>query len=232
MRTFIHRFDRIGVLVGLPVDVPPTMLRRIDDVLALIDDAPDRRRSPAIAAAAGYRLVRRDPASYRRDWPAPALSSLTPGQSPRSHWPHPSAPGSWSSAPVPTSALPSAIGLGADHTVLLPGGDADLVGSSSEIRRPRRHPAGAIAVVSGHGGRGERAGRGDRPRSADDGARTMLFTSMTTEVARTCCSDSKPRGRPGWQDLTVERGAPSAIHVPRCCQHRTETVGSRAAATR
>ena len=65
---------------------------------------------------------------------------------------------------------PSAIGLGADHTVLLPGGDADLVRVLSEIRRPvdiRRARSPWSAVTAG-GASVLAAAIG--LRSADDGA--------------------------------------------------------------
>lgn len=180
-----------------------------DDVLALIDDhlTDDVARC---AAAAGYRLVRRDPASCRRDWlgaravivDAGAVAALTALAPPKRagivvvgagadevHW-------------------PSAIGLGADHTVLLPGGDADLVRVLSEIRRPRRHPAGAIAVVGGHGGAGASVlAAAIGLRSAADGTHTMLFDVDDHGGGADLLLGLEAEAGLRWQDLTVERGA-------------------------
>jgi len=180
-----------------------------DDVLALIDDhlTDDVARC---AAAAGYRLVRADPASCRREWlgaravivDAAAIGVLATCAPPKRagivvvgsgpddvHW-------------------PAAIGLGADHTVALPGGDAELVRVLSDIRRPRRHPGAAIAVIGGHGGSGASVlAAATALRSADGGAHTMLFDvdDHGGGVDLLLGIEATPGLR--WQDLTVERGA-------------------------
>ena len=180
-----------------------------DDVLALIDDhlTDDVARC---AAAAGYRLVRRDPGNCRRDWlgaravvvDAGAVSALAALGPPRR------AGIVVVGAGADEVAWPAAIGLGADHTVILPGGDAELVRVLSEIRRPRRHPAGAIAVIGGHGGAGASIlAAAISLRLSDNGTHTMLFDVDTygggTDLLLGLESVSGLR----WQDLTVERGA-------------------------
>ena len=196
-----------------------------DDVLALIDDhlTDDVARC---AAAAGYRLVRRDPANCRRDWlgaravivDAAAVSALAALGPPRR------AGIVVVGAGDGAVSWPEAIGLGADHTVRLPGDDAELVRVLSEIRRPRRHRAGAIAVIGGHGGAGASVlAAATALRLSDNGTHTMLFDvddhGGGTDLLLGLESVSGLR----WQDLTVERGAVDGdaltAVLPRCGPH-------------
>ncbi len=48
----------------------------------------------------------------------------------------------------------SGLVLGADGGFVLPDEEGGLVAALSRVREPRRHPAGAVAVVPGHGGAG------------------------------------------------------------------------------
>ncbi len=180
-----------------------------DDVLALIDDhlTDDVARC---AAAAGYRLVRREPGNCRRDWlgaravivDAAAVSALAALGPPRRAGIV--VVGSGDGA----VSWPEAIGLGADHTVVLPGGDAELVRVLSEIRRPRRHSAGAIAVIGGHGGAGASVlAAAISLKLSDNGTHTMLFDVDALGGGTDLLLGLESVSGLRWQDLTVERGA-------------------------
>lgn len=109
------------------------------------------------AAAAGYTMVVGDPESCRHDWlraravavdadAATVLAGLRPPRRPAVVIVGP--------PQDDARAWQTGLELGAQGGFVLPDEEAGLVGALSEFRRPFRRPAGAVAVIGGHGGAG------------------------------------------------------------------------------
>lgn len=108
-------------------------------------------------AAAGYRVVRGDPARCRHDWlragavvvDGAALAVLAdPGPPAREGVLVVAGPEGDS------AAWRSGLAVGARGGYVLPDDEAALVAALSEVRRPRRAAAAVLAVAGGHGGAG------------------------------------------------------------------------------
>ncbi len=128
----------------------------MSDVLLVLTDPvlhPDVARC---AAATGYAVVIGEPSSCRHDWlratavaaDAEALEALTTLRPPRR-------PGLVVvGAGDDQRGWQLGMALGAQGGFVLPDEESALVSALSEFRRPVRRPAGAIAVIGGHGGAG------------------------------------------------------------------------------
>ncbi|ALG83512.1 septum site-determining protein Ssd [Gordonia phthalatica] len=109
------------------------------------------------SAAAGYTMVVGDAARCRHQWlraaavvaDAAALHVLRDLGLPRRT-------GLFAVAPPGDDGVPWRAGLvlGADGGFVLPDEEGALVAALTRVREPRRHPAGALAVIGGHGGAG------------------------------------------------------------------------------
>ncbi|WP_161895252.1 septum site-determining protein Ssd [Gordonia spumicola] len=126
------------------------------DVLLVLTDSDLHADLARCAAATGYTLVVGDPSSCRHDWlratavavDGPALELLAGVRPPRR-------PGLVVvGAGDDRRGWQAGMSLGAQGGFILPAEESALVGALSEFRRPARRPAGAVAIVGGHGGAG------------------------------------------------------------------------------
>lgn len=109
------------------------------------------------SAAAGYTIVVGDAARCRHQWlraAAVVADAASLAELRDSGLPHRTGLFAISAPDDDGVAWRSGLALGADGGFVLPDEDGGLVAALSRVREPRRHPAGAVAVVPGHGGAG------------------------------------------------------------------------------
>ena len=193
------------------------MLVMPDELLALIsaDLQDDVARC---AAAAGYRLVLGDARDCRREWLRARAVVADPDAVRRLVEVHPPRRDGLvivSDREPPPDVWRCALDLGADHAAVLPADESRLVGSLSGFRTPRRHPAGAVAVIGGHGGAGATTLAAALALTAvDHGERVLLLDvdNLGAGIDLTLGIEDRPGLR--WQDLSLESGTVSgpALH--------------------
>ncbi|MFW0786577.1 septum site-determining protein Ssd [Gordonia sp. CPCC 206044] len=181
-----------------------------DELLALV--GPGRHDDVArCAAAAGYRLVTAEPARCRREWlrsdavavDLHALELLRDLRPPRRD-----GVVVITDAEPPTAIWRSAVDLGAEHVVALPDDEARLVGILTDFRAPQRNPAGAVAVVGGHGGAGATTlAAAVALECADRAGRVLLLDVDEFGAGIDLALGIENTGGLRWQDLTLEGGA-------------------------
>ncbi|MGV9824959.1 MULTISPECIES: septum site-determining protein Ssd [unclassified Gordonia (in: high G+C Gram-positive bacteria)] len=183
-----------------------------DDLLALVsaDLHDDVARC---AAAAGYRMLVGDAHACRGEWlraravtlDAEAVEVLLDSALPRR-------PGvvlvsdGEPAAPVWRAAMD----LGATDAAVLPVDDEHLVRTLSDIRLPRMHPGGVLAVIGAHGGAGASVLASAVALTAiDDGSHVLLLDldELGAGIDLLFGIESRPGLR--WQDLALEGGTVS-----------------------
>ncbi|AZG47443.1 septum site-determining protein Ssd [Gordonia insulae] len=194
-----------------------------DELLALVgaDLHDDVARC---AAAAGYRILTAHPASCRREWlrasavaaDADALRVLA-GLSP----PRRDGVVMVTDGDPPPEIWRSAMNLGAENAVSLPAEESTLVGLLTDFRSPRGNPAGAVAVVGGHGGAGATTLAAAVALTAVDHASRVLLLDVDEFGAGIDLTlGIEARAGVRWQDLTLEGGTVRAdsLHnaLPQC----------------
>lgn len=181
------------------------------DVLLVLADDTLHADLARCAAAAGYTMVVGDVSSCRHDWlraaavavdadAALALADVRPPRRPGVVVVGPSGddPRGWQTG----------LSLGAQGGFVLPGEEAGLVGALSEFRQPVRRPAGAVAVVGGHGGAGASSlAAAVALVAARDGERVLLLDADGAGAGADMILGVE--GEPGlrWPDVTGETGA-------------------------
>lgn len=129
----------------------------MNDVLLVLAGEQFHDDLARCSAAAGYTIVVGDAARCRHQWmraaavvaDSTALDILREIGLPRRA-------GLFAVAPPDGDGVPwrSGLALGADGGFVLPDEEGGLVAALTRVREPRRHPAGAVAVIGGHGGAG------------------------------------------------------------------------------
>ncbi|MYR08050.1 hypothetical protein GTV32_17860 [Gordonia sp. SID5947] len=181
-----------------------------DQLLVLVgpDLADDVARC---AAAAGYRMLRADPDHCRREWPrADAVVADVSATRVLAELGPPRRAG----VVVVTDHEPAediwrcAMRLGADRALTLPSEESILVGLLTDLRAPQANPAGAVAVVGGHGGAGATTlAAAVALVAAEDSARVLLFDVDEFGAGIDLTLGIEDRAGLRWQDLTLEGGA-------------------------
>ncbi|GAA3971756.1 septum site-determining protein Ssd [Gordonia caeni] len=177
-------------------------------------------------AAAGYRIVRGDPARCRHEWlragavvvDGAALTALgSPGPPPRDGVLVVAGP---DGDPV---AWRSGLTVGAQGGYVLPDDEAGLVAALSGLRRPRRAAAAVLAVVGGHGGVGVStftAVLGYTAARSDTGVLLLDVEPGGAGLDLLLGAENAPGLR--WSDITGETGsiAPQALSaaLPRAAE--------------
>lgn len=188
-----------------------------DELLALIS-ADLHDEVARCAAAAGYRMVLADPDDCRRDWLRARAVVADPDAVRRLVDLHPPRRDGLvivSDREPPSDVWRCALDLGADHAAVLPADESRLVISLSGFRTPRRHPAGAIAVLGGHGGAGATTLAAAVALTAvDNGERVLLLDTDSLGAGIDLTLGVEARSGLRWQDLSVESGTVSgpALH--------------------
>ncbi|GAA3722553.1 septum site-determining protein Ssd [Gordonia hankookensis] len=181
-----------------------------DELLALV--GPDLSDDVArCAAAAGYQMLRADPEHCRREWlradavvadvnATRVLAELGP---PRR-----------AGLVMVTDGEPaadiwrSAMSLGADRAVSLPAEESTLVGLLTELRSPLAAPAGAVAVIGGHGGAGATTlAAAVALTAAEESTHVLLFDVDEFGAGIDLTLGIEGRAGLRWQDLTLAGGA-------------------------
>ncbi|WP_279099917.1 septum site-determining protein Ssd [Gordonia bronchialis] len=181
-----------------------------DDLLALV--GPDLLDDAArCAAAAGYRMIVADAADCRRAWltsravlvdPA-ALDLLTAARPPRRDGVILVTGGE-----PPPRSWRLALDLGAADVLTLPGDDGRLVRLLSELRAPRRSPAGAVALMPAHGGAGASVlAVAVGLTAARSSTRTLLLDLDDLGPGADLLLGIEDRSGLRWGDLSLEGGA-------------------------
>ncbi|WP_026919781.1 septum site-determining protein Ssd [Gordonia shandongensis] len=182
----------------------------MSDVL-LVMAAPELHDDLArCSAAAGYAIVVGDPRRCRHQWmratavaaDAHALDTVASAGLPRRAGLFAVA----GSDDVGT-LWRTGLTLGADGGFVLPDEDAALVAALSRLREPRRHPAGAVAVIPGHGGAGASTLAGAVALVAARSARVLLLDVDAAGAGADLLLGVESQPGLRWPDVNGETGA-------------------------
>ncbi|MGO3326303.1 septum site-determining protein Ssd [Gordonia sp. (in: high G+C Gram-positive bacteria)] len=163
------------------------------------------------AAAAGYTMVVGDAAACRHDWlraRAVAVDADASAVLADLHPPRRPAVVVVGASEDDTRRWQSGLSLGAQGGFVLPDEEAGLAGALSEFRRPVRTPAGAVAVIGGHGGAGASSlAAAVALVAADLGQRVLLLDADQSGAG--CDLILGVEDEPGlrWSNVTGESGA-------------------------
>lgn len=193
----------VRVFLHLIIDSMP------DDLLVLVD--PELYDDVArCAAAAGYRTVAGRPDDCRREWlttravvadpAAIAVLSLT-------HPPRRDGLILVSAEEPHTDTWRMAMDLGAADAVALPSDEKRLVRTLTEVRVPRRRPAGVLAVIGAHGGAGASTlAAAVALTSVGNGSATLLLDLDDVAPGADLLLGIEQRPGLRWQDLSLDGG--------------------------
>ncbi|MCF8609426.1 hypothetical protein L5G28_04530 [Gordonia sp. HY285] len=181
------------------------------DVLLVLTDNTLHSDLARCAAAAGYTMVIGDAVSCRHDWlracavvvDADATAVLAVLHPPK----RPAVVVVGASDDDPR-AWQTGLALGAQGGFVLPDEEAGLVGALSEFRRPVRRPAGAVAVIGGHGGAGASSlAAAVALVAARDGERVLLLDADQSGAGADLILGVEDEPGLRWPDVTGETGA-------------------------
>ncbi|MEO9329650.1 septum site-determining protein Ssd [Gordonia aurantiaca] len=182
----------------------------VPDLLVLV--GPDLHDDVArCAAAAGYRVRSARADDCRREWLTARAVVADPAAVAVLARVHPPRRDGFILVTVGDPGAGTwrlAIDLGAADTVTLPADENLLVRALTDLRVPRRHPAGVVAVIGAHGGAGASTlAAAVALAGAGRGAPTLLLD--LDDVAPGADLLLGVEQRPGlrWQDLSLDGGA-------------------------
>ncbi|WP_132992401.1 septum site-determining protein Ssd [Gordonia zhaorongruii] len=180
------------------------------DVLLVLTDEMLHADLARCSAAAGYTMVTGDPTSCRHEWlratavavDADALADLAESHPPRR-------PGVVviSGAANDSRGWQAGLALGAQGGFVLPDEETSLVGALSEFRAPVRKPAGAVAIIGGHGGAGASSlAAAVALAAADRGERILLLDADQAGAGDDLILGVENHRGLRWSDVTGETG--------------------------
>lgn len=204
----------------------------MSDVLLVLADKELHDDLARCSAAAGYSMVLAEAERARHQWmraaavvaDAASLQTLGSVGLPRR-------PGLFAvSGPGGDGELwRSGLALGADGGFVLPDEEGALVAALTRVREPRRHRAGAVAVVPGHGGAGASTLAAAVALVAARSAKVLLLDVDQAGAGADLMLGLEAASGLRWPDVNGETGAIGGAAL-RAAVPRTRGVGVLAAA--